>query len=60
MSGTQPRILLTRREHGTAASDKRWELAVVTNALGTPRVQLLTGRQAVKAAQPFVFQVTLR
>lgn len=60
VSGNQPRILLTRREHATAAGDERWELAVVTNALGTPQTRWFTGRQALTAAEPFVFQVTLR
>lgn len=60
VSGAQPRILLTRREHATAACDERWELAVVTDALGTPQVRWFTGRQALRAAEPFVFQVTLR
>lgn len=60
VSGSRPRILLTRREHATAAHDERWELAVVTNALRQPQTQWFTGRQALKLAEPFVFQVTFR
>jgi hypothetical protein len=60
VSGSRPRILLTRREHASAAHDERWELAVVTNALRQPHTQWFTGRQALKAAEPFVFQVTFR
>ena len=58
VSGAKPSILLTRGEYN-ASDDSRWELAVVTNALESPTVNLYTSDEVYEVAEPMVYQVVL-
>lgn len=52
-------MLLFRRMHATPGADARWDLTSVTDALSDARLHWLTDRRALKAAQPFAFQIDL-
>nr|WTA64680.1 EVE domain-containing protein [Micromonospora sp. NBC_00855] len=60
VSGSAPKILLTRNEFRSAREDQGWRLAVVTKALVAPELQFFDAEAAVLAAEPMVFQVDLR
>jgi len=59
VSGSAPIILLTKHEWDVAKADKGWILAVVTNALTNPKVQLFTPEQTIRVALPYVFKSDL-
>jgi len=59
VSGRQPKVLLTRNEVNTAATDPLWSLVVVTQALIAP-IPHEFGRDVVlQAASPYVYRADL-
>ena len=59
VSGSEPKVLLTRNEYETAQVDPDWELAVVTNALTKPTITIYSARQLKKVAEPFAWRAHL-
>lgn len=59
VSGSKPTVLLTRNEYVTAEGDDLWRLAVVTQALTSPRLAEYTAAQVLKCSSPHVFRVQL-
>lgn len=59
VSGTKPTILLTANEYRSAHETQGWELAVVTTALDSPCLTFYAAADAVAAAAPMVYRVTL-
>ncbi len=60
VSGSEPRILLTRNEYKKAQSEREWELAVVTNALTKPKVTIYTSKEVTKHSDVLTWQVDFR
>ena len=58
--GSEPRILLTRNEYNHAQVEGNWELAVVTNALSKPKVNIFNSKDVIKNAEVLTWQVDLR
>lgn len=58
-AGPKPTVLLTRNEHGSAARDSGWVLAVVTRAATQPAVSLYAAADVLKLAQPYVYRLDL-
>jgi len=58
----EPHFFLTKNELGYAAQSPNWELAMVTDALGTPKLVLMNYDQAraMFEWQPIVWHATLR
>ncbi|GAB04175.1 hypothetical protein M2359_003011 [Gordonia amarae] len=59
VSGVTPTVLLTANEYRSAREADGWELAVVTMALEPPCLALYAATDAVAAATPMVYRVTL-
>lgn len=55
----QARAVLTANEFHAASSTSGWELAVVTDALGTPRLGWYTAEEVVAAARAIAYTVAL-
>lgn len=60
VSGLAPKVLLTRNEEQSARRDPGWRLAVVTKALVEPTLHFFDADTAIRAAEPFMFEVDLR
>lgn len=59
VSGATPTVLLTANEYRSARETDGWELAVVTTALASPSLTFYSAGDAVAAAAPMVYRVTL-
>lgn len=59
VSGSRPTFLLTRNEFSSMVVDGAWHLAVVTDALSKPRVQILESDAVREAAEPYVYRVDI-
>lgn len=59
VSGSKPTVLLTHNEHSTAATDSRWRIAVVTQALTSPTLTEFTATDVLASSRPHVFRVQL-
>lgn len=59
VSGRRPSVLLTRNEVNMAASDPRWTLVVVTQALVAPVVHEFDRAAVLDAAAPYVYRAEL-
>lgn len=59
VSGSVPRVLLTRNEYVTSLEDEDWELAVVTQALTKPSVEVYLPKAVKKSSTPFAWQADL-